>query len=270
MEKKINTALILLLLTALFKGFVYVTMVDIDGKRLNLKNEVSNKVILLSFFATTCHPCKKELPELKEMVAELKNKNLEFILVSEDPSDVQSSDITEFLKPIFSDQCPRILRDIYHQQYQLNAEKGAPVSIPRNVVLVNGRAVLDIKGFHEDSIEKVENALSKHLNKKIEKKRSVMVLDFKGNGMEKAKEMKYRSLVKAFCAAKNVIAQDTSDDTSLDTLCFEVKPVGSYELFKVSVNGSDGSNKISKSVVVYQEAESIKKLKKLLDQVFPN
>ncbi|MCK5399364.1 TlpA family protein disulfide reductase [bacterium] len=270
MERKIKFWIICFLGILLLKGFVFVNLVDIEGQRVNLRNNTKGKVILLSFFATTCKPCQKELPEINKMLAEMNGSKLEFILVSEDGSDVSSDTITAFLKPIFNDKMPKILRDIYHQQYQLNAERGSPVSIPRNVILVNGKAVLDIRGFHEDSIQKIQSVLKKQLTASTNKKRSVYRLDFHSQGVEEAGKAQYISLVKAFCASHNVIANESLTDTSADILRFEIKPVGSYKLFKVSLIDSAGTQKRSKSVVVYQEAESKKKLKSLVNQVFSN
>ena len=52
-----------------------------DNKYFRSKDLLGKKNLVVSFFATWCVPCAKEIPKLQEMADEMKGKDLEFILV---------------------------------------------------------------------------------------------------------------------------------------------------------------------------------------------
>lgn len=54
---------------------------NLEGKRVS---PVSGKPTLLIFFGTWCRDCRKELPVLTKLEAELKSKNIQVILVSDE------------------------------------------------------------------------------------------------------------------------------------------------------------------------------------------
>lgn len=67
---------------------------DMYGKRFNLK-ELAGKVVALNFWFINCGPCRREMPEMNEMVEGFKdNKEVVFIGISLD----EKSQIEEFLK----------------------------------------------------------------------------------------------------------------------------------------------------------------------------
>jgi thiol-disulfide isomerase/thioredoxin len=49
------------------------TLKDEYGKMVKL-SDLKDSVVLLNFWATTCHSCKKELPELEKLYQQYKNK----------------------------------------------------------------------------------------------------------------------------------------------------------------------------------------------------
>lgn len=53
------------------KGF---TLSDISGNSVNMGEIIGKKIVLLNFFATWCPPCNAEVPALKELFNEYKNK----------------------------------------------------------------------------------------------------------------------------------------------------------------------------------------------------
>ncbi|MBX7153212.1 TlpA family protein disulfide reductase, partial [bacterium] len=78
-------------------GGINFTIQDLDGKTVSL-SEYRGKTVLLNIWATWCGPCIKEIPELKEIHAELKNNGvvvLGVLLDSESP---------EKAKPIVYDE----------------------------------------------------------------------------------------------------------------------------------------------------------------------
>ena len=54
----------------------------------NSVNPASGKPTLLIFFGTWCRDCRKELPVLSKLEAELKSKNIQVILVSDEENAV--------------------------------------------------------------------------------------------------------------------------------------------------------------------------------------
>lgn len=56
---------------------------DTLGKEVHLR-DLQNKLVFLDFWASWCGPCKKQLPELKRIYENVRNKQVEFIGVSLD------------------------------------------------------------------------------------------------------------------------------------------------------------------------------------------
>ena len=54
---------------------------DINGKEVSL-NDLAGKYIYVDVWATWCGPCRGELPSLKEMEHQFKNKNIHFVSIS--------------------------------------------------------------------------------------------------------------------------------------------------------------------------------------------
>jgi peroxiredoxin len=55
----------------------------LDGKKVRL-SDYRGKVVLVTFWATWCGPCKKELPELQKFVREHRDKGVEVLAISTD------------------------------------------------------------------------------------------------------------------------------------------------------------------------------------------
>jgi len=62
--------------------------VDLDGKPMKL-SQFRGKVILLSFWATTCAPCMKLIPHERALVERLKDKPFVLVGVNEDADEEQ-------------------------------------------------------------------------------------------------------------------------------------------------------------------------------------
>lgn len=72
--------------------------------QLHAFSEFTSKPIVLSFWATWCPPCRAELPELKELNEELKNK-LHVVAVSEESVDIiLKSELAEDYNFLYSTQ----------------------------------------------------------------------------------------------------------------------------------------------------------------------
>ncbi len=67
---------------------------DINNDKINLK-EFEGKVIVLNFWFIDCPPCRREIPDLNELVEKYKNNDsVKFVAVALD----QRSDLKDFLK----------------------------------------------------------------------------------------------------------------------------------------------------------------------------
>jgi cytochrome c biogenesis protein CcmG, thiol:disulfide interchange protein DsbE len=75
--------------------------------------QLHGKVVLLNVWATWCHPCREEIPQLQALHAQYKDRGLELVGVSVDV-DGADSDIQEFMKefamtyPIWRDPGERV------------------------------------------------------------------------------------------------------------------------------------------------------------------
>jgi len=67
---------------------------DINGNKINIK-ELKGKIVVLNFWFINCPPCRKEIPELNEMVNDYKDStNIVFLGVANDYKE----ELQEFLK----------------------------------------------------------------------------------------------------------------------------------------------------------------------------
>jgi peroxiredoxin len=57
---------------------------DLDGKKVELKELLGNGPILVSFWATSCKPCIKELNELQKVYKNYKEKGFEILAIDQD------------------------------------------------------------------------------------------------------------------------------------------------------------------------------------------
>ncbi|MEK0411522.1 MAG: hypothetical protein RJA03_35, partial [Pseudomonadota bacterium] len=81
------------------------TIDDPEGKPQSLK-QFENKVIVLNFWATWCEPCREEMPELSNLYAENKSKNVVVVGIAIDESKAVKSYLkkTKVTYPILVDE----------------------------------------------------------------------------------------------------------------------------------------------------------------------
>lgn len=120
----------------------YVFLRDFSGEKLRKpwKNKTKYAVVI-SFFATWCGPCKKEIPYLEKLQTEFKEKNIRFFLI-----DVGEE--REVLDEYLKDNKTSIT--ILHDRYKQTSEKFGANSLPRLIVMdKNGIIQLIKKGFKD-------------------------------------------------------------------------------------------------------------------------
>ena len=85
---------------------------SLSGDSVSL-SDYKDKVVLLNVWATWCHPCRTEIPELKAIRARYQSRGLELIGVSVD-ADGNDDGIREFMKefqmeyPVWHDPAERV------------------------------------------------------------------------------------------------------------------------------------------------------------------
>jgi peroxiredoxin len=136
----------------------YISLRDFCGKKLRKpwKNNVKN-VVVLSFFATWCKPCMKEIPLLEKLMTEFADLPVRFYLI--DVGEDRDK-ITKFIKN------KNIRIPVLLDRYQKTAEKYDALTLPRLIVIdKNGMIQQEMKGFKD--AESFENDLTELLKKLI-------------------------------------------------------------------------------------------------------
>jgi thiol-disulfide isomerase/thioredoxin len=59
---------------------------DLDGSDINM-SEFKNKTVFINFWATWCKPCIREMPAIANAQAQLKDKNVVFLLASNESAE---------------------------------------------------------------------------------------------------------------------------------------------------------------------------------------
>ncbi len=120
----------------------YIFLKDFSGEKLRKpwKNKVRH-VVVISFFATWCGPCKKEIPHLNKLMADFKGQAVKFFLI--DVGETREK-VEAFLKTF------RVDMPVLLDRYKQTAEKYDANSLPRLVVIDKKGVVRRIKRGFKD------------------------------------------------------------------------------------------------------------------------
>ena len=108
------------------------------------------KAVLISFFATWCKPCKKEMPFLQQLSTEYKEKGLRVISVAIDKDEALWPQIGELVKE------HHVTYPVVKDRYNLIARQylGDKTALP-SVFIVNkeGKVAMVKQGYPEDAAQ---------------------------------------------------------------------------------------------------------------------
>jgi thiol-disulfide isomerase/thioredoxin len=122
--------------------------------------EQSAKAVLISFFATWCKPCKKEMPFLQQLSTEYKDKGLRVLSVAIDKDEANWPQIADLVR------LNHVTYPVVKDRYNLIARQylGDKTALP-SVFIVNhdGKVAMVKQGYPNDAAEflraEVEKAL---------------------------------------------------------------------------------------------------------------
>ncbi|MBN1898942.1 MAG: TlpA family protein disulfide reductase [Spirochaetes bacterium] len=127
-----------------------VMLYNMDNKMVNLKKVIKKEYTILSFGATYCKPCKKEIKELINLEKEL-NQKVDIYLIFVDKSKTK---IEEYLKD------NEITLTVLHDLYQMTMKRYSVKALP-SIFLINKKMeiIYKIKGYHPKTIEKLKKII---------------------------------------------------------------------------------------------------------------
>ncbi len=125
---------------------------DLSGKPLPFDQWVGNDVIVISFWATFCKPCKSEMPFLQRLHDTYGAKGLRVVGISLDPPDTESA-----VRPL-------VQRNRYTYPVAIDRQSSATRLLNRKGVLPfllifdrHGRLILKKDGFSMGDQGEIEN-----------------------------------------------------------------------------------------------------------------
>ena len=131
-----------------------ITLKTMDGKAVNFQSYGKNgKIVVVSFWATWCGPCKKELVKLNKLLPEWSQKyNMQLLAVSVDDSKTAAK-----VKPYVAGQnwkCEVVL----DQNSDLKRALGI-ANVPFSIIIKDGKIVYRHEGYVDGAENEMEAKL---------------------------------------------------------------------------------------------------------------
>jgi len=116
------------------------------------KPDEQKKLVIMSFFATYCDPCKKEMPELARLYDTYKDQGLGVMLVSIDKGDEQKNEIISLAST------HKVAFPVMHDRFQVVARRYAAERLPYMLMLdATGNVQVVHIGYTEELKANLEN-----------------------------------------------------------------------------------------------------------------
>jgi cytochrome c biogenesis protein CcmG/thiol:disulfide interchange protein DsbE len=137
-------------------GLPNVTLKTLDGKNISIQNYASgNKITVISFWATWCGPCKKELIKLNSTLSDWSSKyNMQLVAISIDDSKTAPK-----VKPYVAGQnwkCDVLI----DQNSDLKRAFGI-ANVPFTMIIKDGKVVWRHDGYVDGAEKDLEEQLKK-------------------------------------------------------------------------------------------------------------
>jgi cytochrome c biogenesis protein CcmG, thiol:disulfide interchange protein DsbE len=151
---KINQPAPTFVLKSLENKYVYLR--DFCGELRPPTKNKKQHVVIVSFFASWCKPCLKEIVELKKILANFCNTNLKLFLIDlKENKSVVDKFVRQYNLP------GTVLLD----KYGVAAKKYGVTTLPRLFVInKNGLLVWKTKGYQTNLVDEITIVLKKVLN----------------------------------------------------------------------------------------------------------
>ncbi|HTA52696.1 MAG TPA: TlpA disulfide reductase family protein [Candidatus Acidoferrum sp.] len=199
---------------------------DLEGRAISTA-ELRGKVVIVSFWATWCPPCREEIPEMIELASRYGDK-LQVIGVSED-DDASPEEVREFAAN------EKINYPIVMGRYGISREFGEVPALPTSFLVdTNGKVVQKHVGLYPIAVydAEIRALLGEHTNIPIEtfadegqiflknaaNATSLPGVDFKGLTVaQKRLALKRMNTEICMCGCKMTLAQCRINDPSCST-----------------------------------------------------
>jgi peroxiredoxin len=139
------------------------TLNDIDGRSVSLSDFLGEKVILVSFWATWCEPCKKEMVQLQALYEAHAAAGLQILSISMDEPETQG-DARSYIKqrgytfPVLLDTETLVTN-------QLNPRRAAPFTL---IISKGHEVVWEHESYVPGDERKIEEAVLSALGRAVE------------------------------------------------------------------------------------------------------
>lgn len=130
---------------------------DETGKTISI-SDYKGKTVLITFFATWCGPCRKELPLVQsDIYNEYKdNPNFKLLIFGREHNLQEVSDFKKsqgFSMPFYADK-ERLVYSLFASKY-----------IPRNFLInAEGKIIFSETGFDIDTFDKLKKLIQENIN----------------------------------------------------------------------------------------------------------
>lgn len=118
------------------------TLKDVDGKSHSLSEHLGKSVVVISFWASWCEPCKRELAKLDELYRTRKGQGLVVLAISMDEPETQGEARTFVKQRGFS--FPVLLDTESSVAARLNPKRSAPFNL---IINKNQQVIWSHEGY---------------------------------------------------------------------------------------------------------------------------